>query len=168
MKILKVRPDSLAFRLTAAATLWIGVVLLAAAFGLTALFRNAVEASFDTNLDVILDSLIASAEVVDDDELVMIRSLGETRFQRAYSGWYWQITALKARDTPLVKAAKPYRSPSLWDSVLLSPVDEGTSFDDTNLSRVDMLGPVDHTIRVLERRLILPETNQYYSFIVAG
>lgn len=168
LKILKVKPDSLAFRLTAAAALWIGVVLLAAAIGLTSLFRNAVEASFDTNLDVILDSLIASAEVIEGDELVMIRSLGETRFQRAYSGWYWQITALESRDSRLGKVTRPYRSPSLWDSLLLSPVDEGTQFDRTNLSRVDMLGPVDQTIRVLERRLILPETNQYYSFIVAG
>lgn len=164
----KVKPDSLAFRLTAAAALWIGVVLLAAAFGLTSLFRNAVEASFDTNLDVVLDSLIASAEVVEGNELVMIRSLGEARFQRAYSGWYWQITALDDRGTPLEKAATPYRSPSLWDSLLSSPVDAGTPFDSINLSRADMLGPVDRTIRVLERRLILPETNQYYSFIVAG
>ncbi|MBV1886459.1 MAG: sensor histidine kinase [Parvibaculaceae bacterium] len=168
LKKRKIRPESLAFRLTAAAALWIGVVLLAAAIGLTSLFRNSVEASFDSNLDVILDSLIASAEVIEGDELVMIRSLGETRFQRAYSGWYWQITALNARNSRLDQATKPYRSPSLWDSLLLSPVDGGIQFDRTNLSREDMLGPLDHKIRVLERRLILPETNQYYSFIVAG
>ena len=83
------RSDSLAFRLIAGAALWSGIALVAGGLTLSAIFRNSVERSFDARLDVLLDSLIATTEVDGEGGLVRTRALSETRFDLAYSGWYW-------------------------------------------------------------------------------
>ena len=86
--------NSLSSRLIAAATVWIGLFLLLAGIGLTSLFRQSVERSFDSNLEVMLDGLVAVAEVSPEGRISLQRTPAETRFDRAYSGWYWQITPL--------------------------------------------------------------------------
>jgi len=88
------RLDSLAFRLTAAAAIWLAIGLIAGGLALASVFRQSVEDTFDANLDAILDSLIAAIEVSADGELALTRQLSDPRFQRVYSGWYWQVRAI--------------------------------------------------------------------------
>ena len=85
------RSDSLAFRLIAGAALWSAIALVAGGLILSAIFRESVERSFDARLDVLLDSLIATTDVTPEGKIVRARELSETRFDLAYSGWYWQI-----------------------------------------------------------------------------
>ncbi|MEQ9518814.1 MAG: hypothetical protein RLN89_05165, partial [Parvibaculum sp.] len=116
------RLDSLAFRLTAAAALWLAVVLVVGGLALSSLFRQSVETTFDDNLDAILDSLIAAVEVTGEGELVLTRTLSDPRFQRVYSGWYWQVKVMEEErmdDTSSPQTA--LRSRSLFDQALLAP-----------------------------------------------
>ena len=53
------RLNSLAFRLFAAASVWALVVLPVTAFVLIAVYRGAVERSFDAHLNVYLTNLVA-------------------------------------------------------------------------------------------------------------
>ncbi|GAK45156.1 integral membrane sensor signal transduction histidine kinase [Tepidicaulis marinus] len=167
--------NSLSFRLIAAATVWIGLFLLLAGIGLTSLFRQSVERSFDSNLEVMLDGLVAVAEISPEGRISLQRTPAETRFDRAYSGWYWQITPLDS--AAVIEAVEEnegpdsevMRSRSLWDITLplkrLAALEED---DEGGLRRGYMAGPQDQRLRVLERRLALPENPRVISFALAA
>ncbi len=154
------RSDSLAFRLVAGAALWSVVALVVGGLILSAIFRNSVERSFDGRLDVLLDSLIATTEVDAAGQLVRARELSETRFDLAYSGWYWQVSPLTARPA--------LRSRSLFDQSLDLAPGRGAGRNDFGLKVFDVLGPEDQRLRVAERRVTLPDYDVRVSFAVAG
>jgi signal transduction histidine kinase len=154
------RSDSLAFRLVAGAALWSAVALVVGGLVLSAIFRNSVERSFDARLDVLLDSLIATTEVDAAGNLVRIRELSETRFDLAYSGWYWQVSPLAERTA--------LRSRSLFDQSLdLSP-ERDAGRNSVGLKVFDVLGPENQRLRVAERRVTLPDYDIRVAFAVAG
>ena len=70
-------------------------MLIVGGFLLSNLFRGPLEQSFEQRMEFLVDSLIAAVEVGHNRELFQSQSLGEPRFLRQYSGWYWQITNLK-------------------------------------------------------------------------
>jgi hypothetical protein len=88
--------NSIAVRLVAGAALWIAAAVLAGGFLLSNLFRDSVERGFDDRLHVLLNTLIAVTDVAPDGRVELSRELREPRFQKQYSGWYWQITAIGA------------------------------------------------------------------------
>ncbi len=86
------RINSLAGRLTAAATLWAVVALVAAGLILTSLYRATVENAFDQRLNVYLRTLVGSLSAEDPTQPFSDPgNLGEQRFELLYSGWYWQV-----------------------------------------------------------------------------
>ena len=154
------RFDSLAFRLIAGAALWSAIALVAGGLILSAIFRSSVERSFDSRLNVLLHSLIATTEVNGEGEIVRQGGLSETRFDLAYSGWYWQIWPVAPR--PAV------RSRSLFDQSLdLAPA-EKTIRNQIGLKIFDTVGPENQPLRVVERRVTLPGYDVPVSFAVAG
>jgi signal transduction histidine kinase len=154
------RSDSLAFRLVAGAALWSAIALVAGGLVLSTIFRNSVERSFDARLNVLLHSLIATTEVDEDGEIIRSRALSETRFDLAYSGWYWQIWPVAARPAQ--------RSRSLFDQSLdLSP-GERTERNRVGLKIFDTTGPENQPLRVVERRVTLPDYDVPVSFAVAA
>ena len=86
------RFDSLAARLIAAAAIWTLLGLLVGGYALSGLFRSAVEADFDSRLRADLDEMIAAAEPNAEGALSLQGRFADPRFERVYSGWYWQIT----------------------------------------------------------------------------
>lgn len=110
------RTQSLAFRLFAAAALWITAALAGGGVMISTLFRDSVERGFDARLSLHLDSLIAVSELNDSGQVVLLRGLPDPRFDLPYSGWYWQIS--DSRGNALL------RSRSLWDQVLDVPAPE--------------------------------------------
>lgn len=154
------RRDSLAFRLIAGAALWSAIALVAGGLILSAIFRNSVERSFDGRLNVLLHSLIATTEINDQGEIERGRGLSETRFDLAYSGWYWQIWPVAQRPA--------LRSRSLFDQSLdLSPA-ERVSRNEVGLKVFDAVGPENQPLRVVERRVTLPGYDVPVSFAVAA
>jgi signal transduction histidine kinase len=165
------RLDSLAFRLTAAAAIWLAIVLIAGGLALSSVFRQSVEATFDTNLDAILDSLIAAIEVTDAGELALTRQLSDPRFQRVYSGWYWQVRAVGDGKPEAADGKQtPLRSRSLFDQALRTP---SRDLEDIEAPPDKLLtgrsrGPENQPLRVVERLVRVPGLEAQISFSVAG
>ncbi len=136
---------SLAFRLVAAAALWITVALAAGGVLISALFRDSVERSFDSRLTVHLESLVAVSEQDATGAIVLTRSPGEPQFELPYSGWYWQISDYQG--------AALLRSRSLWDEVLDIPVPS----EQGGMQSIEATGPGGEILRVRVMDITLPD-----------
>src|SRR5262245_9671246 len=159
--------NSLSFRLIAAAAVWSLLCLVIGGFVLSSVFRNAVENSFDAQLAFDLDGLIAAAETDAPDHVSLVGRFTDPRFERPFSGWYWQITP----DQPNNPEAQPIISRSLWDQALM-PHDLET---EANAQWGYATGPEMQQLRVLKRQIELPtesddgtQSMQTFQFMVAG
>ncbi len=148
------RRTSLAFHLIASAAVWCALVLSAAGFLLSALVGNTVESNFDARLAVLLEGLVAGAELRPEGKLELRPQLGEPRFTQPLSGWYWQIG----------DPARPLdRSTSLWDQSL--PVPAGAGSEPWT---GDVRGPDGQALRLLVRPITLADAKAPLWFAVAG
>ncbi|MGC3873636.1 sensor histidine kinase [Halomonas sp. GXIMD04776] len=128
-------------RLLAAALVLVLLVLPLAGVGLAYNFREAVTTSFDQRLTSLLRVILARLEQDPvSRRLDATLSLGDPRFSRVFSGWYWQVT--DTRDTTLV-------SRSLWDQRL--PVVQSGGETLRNAT-----GPRGEPLRIAERDIRLP------------
>jgi signal transduction histidine kinase len=144
---------SLSLRLVLAAMVWLALLLGVGGLVLSLAFRGAVEEEFSYRLDAILKTMIASTEVAPDGSVTMSRPLGDPRFDRVFSGWYWQIVAADG---------KRLRSRSLWDSVIeVVPGD-----DAMEVRRIE--GPNRERLLVVERDLRFPDSPGPVHLLVAG
>ena len=146
---------SLAARMMAIAAIWISVLLLGGGFALERALTSQVQSNFDDQLEYVLTALIASAEIDDWGDVRFYRSLGDQRFLEVNSGVYWQITG-PGRD--------PYPSRSLWDRTLDvqgDHVDDEPHFYDSDQFP-------DEPLRVVERSIILPDSDTQWTFTVAS
>jgi len=156
-------PKSLAFRLFVSAAAWVLVVIPIAAVLLSSLYRQSIERNFDARLDVYMTSLVAASTAEGGEVPETPESLGAPIFDIPFSGWYWQIKALKGAERPL------FVSDSLLDQQLDLPSQEGVPPDDTLTRRSYGTGPNDENVRMVERE-IRPGANASdgYSYAVAG
>ena len=165
--------NSLAVRLAAGATVWSVAVLLAGGLILSSLFRTSVEDNFDARLFALLESLVATTEVVTTEAasteaasteaastqvatagLVLTRPLAEPLFDQAYSGWYWQIEAADGSTT--------LRSRSLFDQALPPAPAAGPP------GRYAAPGPDNQSLRVVTRTIVLPAMTTPFQFRVGA
>src|SRR5664279_3836397 len=86
-----IRFNSLAFRLIAAAPVWTVLALVAGGLILSNAFRVSVQGDFDSELQASMDSLVAAAGYDPSGAIQLEPRYLSARFQRAYSGDYWQI-----------------------------------------------------------------------------
>ena len=149
--------QSIAVRLIGAAGLWGAVMLIVGGFLLSNLFRGPLEQSFEQRMEFLVDSLIAAVEVGHNRELFQRQSLGEPRFLRQYSGWYWQITKLE--DGSVVG-----RSRSMWDFELA--VSDSAKGALRQVSQT--VGPLDQKLQLLEKRITVDGMTGAYLFSVAA
>ena len=145
---------SLAFRLVIGASLWITAAVLVGGVLLSAVFRGYADRSFDAQLSVLTDALVAASAVSPDGEITISRGPDEPRFEQPYSGWYWEIMDDKG---PLL------RSRSLWDQVL-SP--------DMRLlgggHLLQLAGEDAKTVRIVSRDVTLPGSDKTFKYVVSG
>lgn len=127
-------------------------------------YRSAVERDFDSGLMQDLDGLIVAAEPDHAGVITLERKFLNPRYERVYSGRYWQITPLDAGKTQQI-------SQSLFDKRIV-PEDVRVS-NDMGWGYAD--GPEQQHLRVLERRLEFPILNtrrtddvRAYMFLVGG
>ncbi len=135
--------SSLALRLVASAALVSVAVLAVGGVVLSSVFRESIEDSFDARLNILLESLVATTDIVDGQPILQ-RPLADPRFEQVYSGWYWQIDG--PSDVQL-------RSRSLFDQVLAP----GQSS-----------GPDGETLRILARQILLPGAAAAFDFTIAA
>lgn len=154
-------PRSLAVRLIVGAAVWSIIALAAGGFVLSSVFRDSVVRSFDAQLNVYLEALIADSEVRPDGKLTAQTDLGDPRFGQVFSGWYWQIDGSKGVGSP---PGPDSRSRSLWDEIIR--VDDGVEIG--GVIRGYTQGPDQQTLRFIARRISLPGSGLPFTFILAG
>jgi signal transduction histidine kinase len=138
------RTNSLAFRLIAGAGIWSVLALLVGGFILSGIFRATVQSNFDAQLTFDMESLVAAAEPVTADRVMVEGRYVAERYNRPYSGWYWQIAPESDPDTP------PQRSPSLFDFTLV-PAELGGPVNAVAWGNEQ--GPDEQPLRVHTRRI---------------
>lgn len=153
------RINSLAFRLVAGAGLWIAAALAAGGFALSSIFEDLAERSFDARLEVYLESLIAVSRTGNAGRLELARGLGEPRFTRPYSGWYWQISGAQG---PVL------RSRSLWDMTLDSMKGDAQPDKAGSAQPYVSEGPDGRQLRIAERVVTLPSYPHRLDYMVAA
>ncbi|MGZ6006920.1 MAG: sensor histidine kinase [Rhizomicrobium sp.] len=156
--------NSLAFRLIAAAAVWTVLALVAGGLILSNAFRASVQGDFDAELQTNLDGLVAAAGYDPSGAIQLAPRYLSARFQRAYSGDYWQIVP--------VGGGKPMISHSLLDRTI--------AFSDSKKADDGLVwghgdGPDRQHLRLLSRRIEFPITatarpddSRAYMFFVAG
>ena len=136
------------------AAAWIVILLFGGGFALDRVLNDAVTRNFDNQLEYVLTAMIASAEIGPDGEVFLNRPLGDQRFLEPNSGLYWQISGKGHDDFP---------SRSLWDRTMESNI----SHDDRETHIYDSNQFPDEPLRVLERTIILPDSDTKWLFQVA-
>lgn len=109
------RLHSLRVRLLLIAAGIVVVALLVTGAGLTKMFERHSERRVAEELDIYLDQLSGAVRWSADQRLSLTRDLADPRFNKVFSGLYWQIGNDQNRTL--------LRSRSLWDSELTLPDD---------------------------------------------
>jgi signal transduction histidine kinase len=163
------RFDSLAARLIAAAAIWTLLGLLVGGIALSGIFRASAQGSFDERLKSDLDEMIAAAEPNAQGEISMQGRFADPRFERVYSGWYWQIVP-EGPKGPLTSDAQISRS--LWDHPPIRVTDYRVS---KGLTWGHGEGPDGQNLRVVAQRIEFPPSAsqpksapRVFTMLVAG
>lgn len=143
---------SLRARLLGAATLWTGIALVGVGLFIFWLFKGHADRTFDARLEANLLGLMASVEFNEQGQLIKTRDVGGPQFDRAFSGWYWQI----AHDEEVLIASR-----SLWDESL-----PNVPFNAQQA--LSLIGPDSEPLRARGRRFSAPGSGPELSIMVAG
>ena len=158
------RLDSLAARLILAAAVWTMIGLAAGGYVLSQAFVTAVRDNFDTTLQIDLDGLIAAAEPDSSGQVSLQERFLNRRFDRVYSGLYWQIVPDKAGGVVQF-------SHSLFDKTFKVE----NRVESHGLIWGNAAGPDSQSLRVLAQHVSFPiaatpnpKDNLGYTIMVAG
>ena len=136
--------SSLRFRLLAATLVGLSLAMVLAGVVLNGLFHDHVMRQFEKGLTLQLDQLTGRLSFdVQGRPALDAQTLSDPRWQRPYSGLYWQLDELSTSVVPGV-----LRSRSLWDMRLALPADV---LRDGEIHAHELHGPGDSRLRVLER-----------------
>lgn len=150
--------SSLRVRLIAAAVPGFVVSLALVGVVLVKIYEGAVRHAFDQRLESLAHTLIATAEIDADGELLIEGDLGEPLFERAYSGWYWQMSSSATAEHP---AATMRRSRSLFDFALKVPAAESKE-------KGYETGPREERLRITHMQVTIPGGATPFDIVVAG
>ncbi|WMJ70812.1 ATP-binding protein [Stenotrophomonas sp. 24(2023)] len=145
------RPPSLRRRLLLVGGLGVLLVSLLASALLGELFKRSARDQIDNALQQDMLTLLAQAEVGPDGQLQLRQEPNDARFQRVFSGAYWQIA--DGSGTVLLQ------SRSLWDQTLTAAA--------TGAVTRDLPGPLQQTLRARVQQVRLPRATQPYIAVVA-
>jgi len=151
---------SLRWRLLGGAVLAVAVALALAGWGIARLFERHVTDQFDLRLQDQMTQVLAALQLDAQGGPVLGRALADPRWERPYSGLYWQVQAPGAGDREPV-----LRSWSLWDERLFLPADGLT---DGALHLHVIPGPAGQRLRALERVVQLDGRTDRWRVIVAA
>ena len=153
---------SLTRRMIVVSAVWIALLLGGGGYALDRVLTNAMTRSFDTGLEIVLNALIASAEVGPDGEAYLNRPPADQRFLEPYSGLYFQISVVPKGPQPK-NPELDFPSRSLWDRKLAVR----NTHNDFDVHVYDSSEFQDETLRVVERDVRIPGSPYLWRFQVA-
>jgi signal transduction histidine kinase len=143
------------------------VGLVVGGWTLSSIFRASVEDNFSATLETDLDSLIASTDADSNGDAHVEQGFEMARYERVYSGWYWQIMPMDAQN----RDQGTLLSRSLFHKAVLS----NTDYSARGLMFGHAEGPDGQFLRTIARRVEFPVTDskkrdetRAYNFVVAG
>lgn len=137
---------SIALRLFWYSLIWLVLALAVTAFLLTNLYSQALDNTLQDTLEFHLETLVGVSLASEGDGF-SATSLGDPRFARPASGWYWEIHDADGVNT--------HFSPSMIGTVLPEIT---TQFDQDNV-RTDVRKDAYGTqVRLLERKITTPDS----------
>jgi signal transduction histidine kinase len=154
-------PRSLTFRVIAFSTVWAIVALVVIYTVIAALYRQTSERGFDSLLSAHLFNLIGSVGVSAAGELTGGPNLGDLRFSRPNSGWYWAVEPVSRGLTGEL------RSPSMTKAIP-SPSVEQAPFNADFQRNYATDGIEGEELEVLESEFVLDQQNRVGRFRVMG
>ena len=159
---------SLAARLVVGAVAWSLLILVIGGVVLSNQYRSSVLRGLDADLQVVLDSLVASAESDASEVITLEQTPNDFRFQTPTSGRYWQIALL----TNAPKPVPVQQSASLWDEAPLPWPQGGPAAlralrGRTLFSNVTA-GPFDQPVRLAAQVVVLPGAPAPVTFFAAA
>jgi len=140
---------SLRLRLLAAGAVSTVLALALAGFGLALLFEHHVERRAIAELTVHLDQVIAGLNSDGSGAVTISRTPADPRFDRPFSGLYWQVESTPEDTDPWV-----LRSRSLWDARL--PLLQDALADGQAHEHI-IPGPAGEPLLALESMVRLPK-----------
>jgi signal transduction histidine kinase len=149
------KTPSLRARLLLAGGLGLVLVSVLASLLLGHLFKQAARDNLDAQLEQDLLTVLAQAEIDDKGTLTLRQEPNDARFQRVFSGSYWQISS---DNEPLLQ------SRSLWDQSLKLPATQAPA----QVHSVDFTGPLQQPLRGRVQQVRLPRSQAPLQFAVAS
>lgn len=161
---MKMKFNSLAFRLFITSTALALIILPLAAYQLISVYRGTIEANFDERLKANLSLLIESSLQENYEAPTKPKQFGGFAFTLPNSGWYWQIRPVKNKNLPV------FSSISLGDETLNLSKKENLIRTDDGTVKYYVKYENDRKLRVLTRSITLgtDEKPQRYEYIVTG
>lgn len=149
------KQHSLKHRLLFAAGTCCVVLILITGFTVQRYMHDYLRAELVTKLTLSLDELLSRLDISPQEaSLLPISPLSDPRFSRPYSGSYWQVQSQQ-------KVLK--RSRSLWDTQLQFP----SLNSEFGLDSYMITGPDGKTLLVVQQKVKLPDSEQFYWVSVA-
>ena len=107
---------SLRFRLLAGTLAWILATIAGAGWWLQGMFEEHLARQFRGELAIHLNQLAANLELTPAGQAMLAHPLSDPRFERPYSGLYWQVDRMPEGETRGRRGE--LRARSLWDAEL--------------------------------------------------
>ena len=156
--------NSLALRLFLSASVWIIFTLFSGGLLLSNVFRESTQKAFEDKLNFFMETLIGASRVDSTSSITVVSELGDPRFFRPYSGWYWQINE---------KSKTLVRSRSMWDQVFTLDkrlIGGRAKFIDEALRQTAQNDPgvSSQNLVVIQREISFPGMSTPITFMVSG
>jgi len=139
---------SLRFRLLAGTLAWILATIAGAGWWLQGMFEEHLARQFRGELAIHLNQLAANLELTPAGQAMLAHPLSDPRFERPYSGLYWQVDRMPEGETRGRRGE--LRARSLWDAELSVP---GDRLLDGERHEHRVTGPKGEQLRMIEQML---------------
>ncbi|HEX5183968.1 MAG TPA: HAMP domain-containing sensor histidine kinase [Allosphingosinicella sp.] len=156
------RTGSIIRRMIVVSALWIVLLLGVGGFALDRVLTSAVTRNFDDQLNYVLTTIIAAAEIGPQGEVHLSRLPANQRFLEPNSGLYFQISPIQPASARR-RSDLEFPSYSLWDRRL----QVHTEHHDSEAHFYDSDEFPDEALRIVERDVQLPDSPLRWRFQLA-
>jgi signal transduction histidine kinase len=157
----RIRPDSLAFRVILYSSLWAVAAIVLLGWLLIGLYRNDSARGFANLQEAQLFNLVGAVSVNAGGQLQGAPNLGNTAFLQPQSGWYWRVAPVEGIEGDALA------SPSLESGEFERPPLSDLPYDRQFSRHWTGPGPGGEQIRVLESEIDLGD-GRIARFQIAG
>ncbi|MET3599252.1 sensor histidine kinase [Martelella mangrovi] len=154
--------NSLTLRSLALTTVWFVMALVVIAVVISALYRNTAERGFRQLLQAEMFNVVNSVSIDEKGELQGTPQLGDLKYKRPQTGWYWVVD-------PLYDNTKdPLRSPSLGETDLPTRPESEVPYDGDFRRTYMVRDEQGNDVAVMETVVVMDDNDRATRVRVSG